>query len=282
MHEVSILRHEMQDSLFIRVSIWYTVFISKDWGVILMNGSTIRIAICDDDNRELAQTLRIVNDYFEHRFAKENIEILSFATSVALLAKIEDGKHFDIYLLDVLMPVVNGIELARSIRTNDNAAKIIFLSSSSEFALDSYSVGAFNYLLKPVQKEALVTLLEKICNKIYRQPKPCIVTRTQSGLYKVFFHELMYVEVIKRTTYFYLKNELTIESILPITQVELELLGDSRFVKPHRSYIINLEYVKALTKEGFTMMNGRSIPISRNVLKEIKQKYIDHAFLMPD
>lgn len=247
-----------------------------------MNGSTIRIAICDDDNRELAQTLRIVNDYFEHRFAKENIEILSFATSVALLAKIEDGKHFDIYLLDVLMPVVNGIELARSIRTNDNAAKIIFLSSSSEFALDSYSVGAFNYLLKPVQKEALFTLLEKICNKIYHQPKPCIVTRTQSGLYKVFFHELMYVEVIKRTTYFYLKNELTIESILPITQVELELLRDSCFVKPHRSYIINLEYVKALTKDGFTMMNGRSIPISRNILKEIKQKYIEHAFLMPD
>jgi DNA-binding LytR/AlgR family response regulator len=247
-----------------------------------MNGSTIRIAICDDDNRELAQTLRTVNDYFDHRFAKENIEILSFATSVALLAKIEEGKHFDIYLLDVLMPVVNGIELARSIRTNDNSAKIIFLSSSSEFALDSYSVGAFNYLLKPVQKEALFTLLEKICNKMYHQPKPCIVIRTQSGLYKVFFHELMYVEVIKRTTYFYLKNELTIESILPITQVELELLRDSRFVKPHRSYIINLEYVKALTKDGFTMINGRSIPISRNVLKEIKQKYIDHAFLMPD
>ena len=152
------------------------------------------------------------------------------------------------------MPNINGIELAAEIRSRDQAAKIIFLTSSSEFAVESYSVGAFNYLLKPIQKDQLFSVLEKACNDIDSSLKQSIVVKTQSGLSKVFLHELIYVEVIGRTVYFHQKNGVTIESTSTISQVEAVLLADKRFIKPHRSYIVNLDYIKNLSQDGFTMI----------------------------
>jgi len=238
----------------------------------------MKIAICDDDKQELLQISRLVDEYLSCSIAEDKIEVFRFESSMKLLAQIESGKHFDVFLLDVIMPNIKGIELATEIRSKNQVAKIIFLTSSSEFAVDSYSVGAFNYLLKPIQKDKLFSILEKACNNIYSDLKQYIVVKTQTSLSKVFLHELIYVEVIGRTIYFHQKGGATLESTSTISQVEAVLLIDKRFIKPHRSYIINLDYIKNLLPNGLTTTSDLFIPVSRNVFKEVKQAYINHSF----
>jgi len=238
----------------------------------------MKIAICDDDKRELLHISGLVNEYLSCGFTESKTEVCSFESSMRLLTQIENGIHFDVFLLDVIMPNINGIGLAAKIRKIDQVAKIIFLTSSSEFAVDSYSVGAFNYLLKPIQKNPLFSVLEKACQDILSGLKQYIVVKTPANLSKVFLHELIYVEVTGRTVCFYQKGGITLESTSTISQVEAILLLDKRFIKPHRSYIINLDYIKNLSQDGFTTTSDLFIPVSRNVYKEVKQAYINYSF----
>ncbi len=242
----------------------------------------MRIAICDDNKQELLQIRRLMDEYLNSRFTENKIEIYSFESSIDMITQIESGNHFDIFLLDVIMPNINGIRLATEIRSNDQVSKIIFLTSSTEFAVDSYSVDAFNYLVKPVQKDKLFSVLEKAFNDIFRDLNQYIVLKARTGLFKVFLHELIYLEVIGRTIYFHQKSGITIESISTMSQIEAVLLKDKRFIKPHRSYIINLDFVKNLSQDGFTTTSGLFIPVSRNAFKDVKQKYINYSFQAED
>lgn len=237
----------------------------------------MKIAICDDDQQELLYITQLVNDYLNCNFSGP-LEVHKFERSMELLDQIERGHHFDIFLLDVVMPHMNGIKLAMHIRSTDEIAKIIFLTSTPEFAVESYSVGAFNYLLKPIQKNRLFSVLEKACSHTGTDLKPYIVVKTQTSLCKIFLHELVYVEVIGRTVYFHQKNGIMLESTITISQVEAILLVHKSFIKPHRSYIVNLEYIKTLAPATLTTLSNQSIPVSRTAFKTVKQAYIDYSF----
>ncbi|MDD3269854.1 MAG: LytTR family DNA-binding domain-containing protein [Syntrophomonadaceae bacterium] len=242
----------------------------------------MKIAICDDNKQELLQISRLVDEYLSGGFTEDKIEVRSFESSNKLLTQIENGKHFDIFLLDVIIPNINGIQLAAEIRKRNQVAKIVFLTSTSEFAVESYAVGAFYYLLKPIQKDKLFSILEKACHDITSGLQPYIVMKTQSGLSKVFLHELINVEVIGRTIHFHQKSGITIESTSTLSQVEAVLLIDKRFIKPHRSYIVNLDYIKNLSPKGITTTSNLFIPVSRNAFKVVKEAYINHCFRAVD
>lgn len=115
----------------------------------------MKIAICDDDKTEQLQILELLEGYFKGRKNKPAIKTFSSSIELASIARYE---QFDLYLLDVIMPILNGIELAKEIRGFDKASDIIFLTSSPEFAVESYTVKASNYLVKPIQKAAFFRL----------------------------------------------------------------------------------------------------------------------------
>ena len=112
----------------------------------------MKIAVCDDNQEELHRVASLLEDYQEEKTV--SISLRLFGSSVEL-ASIAQQENFDLYLLDVLMPALNGMELAREIRTFNTAVPILFLTSSPEFAVESYTVHAANYLLKPVSRESL-------------------------------------------------------------------------------------------------------------------------------
>ena len=241
----------------------------------------MKIAICDDDKEELLQISGLVDEYVSCDLTGNKLEVRSFDSSMKLLSQIEKGQHFDVFLLDVIMPDINGIELATEIRSMDKVAIIIFLTSTPDFAVESYSVDAFNYLLKPIQKGQLFSVLDKTCD-IGNVRQQYIGVKTSNGLSKVFLHELIYVDIMGRTVYFHQKGKVTIESTNTISQVETILLTDKRFIKPHRSYIVNLDYIKNLSPDGFTTTCGMFIPVSRNIFKKVKQTYINYSFQAGD
>lgn len=242
----------------------------------------MKIAICDDHKQELLHIHRLVDKFLNRDFIEYKIEVHSFSSSLELIKELESGKYFDIFLLDVIMPGINGMELAADIKILDQVAKIIFLTSSPEFAVESYSVGAFNYLLKPIQNDKLFSVLGKAINDSYREETKYILVKTKIGMFKIFMHQIIYVEVMGRTIFFHQINGVVIESISTISKVETILLTDKRFIKPHRSYIVNLDYIKNLSQIGMTTTSDLFIPVSRNVFKEVKQAYINYSFQKED
>ena len=113
----------------------------------------MRIAICDDDSLVLQELSDLLNQYRIQNHSQLEYDL--YSCPLELVSQFEKGTHYDIVLLDVFMPGINGIQCAKDIRTMDNFVKIIFLTSSAEYAAESYSVSAYQYLLKPLQKEKL-------------------------------------------------------------------------------------------------------------------------------
>jgi len=106
----------------------------------------LQIAICDDNNTELLLIEQIVETFKASHISKYNIKCDTFSNGLDLLKTTENGISYDILILDVVMPLITGIEVAAEIRKSNNLSKIVFLTSSREFAVDSYKVNAFYYL----------------------------------------------------------------------------------------------------------------------------------------
>lgn len=120
----------------------------------------IQIAFCDDDQTVLDQLSALLEKYRTQRCIQ--IQCTAFRSPLDLLAEIEKGVRYDILFLDVIMPAENGITVAKEIRQYDTAVEIIFLTSSTEFAVESYMVGAYFYQLKPIWEESFFRLTDSV------------------------------------------------------------------------------------------------------------------------
>lgn len=114
------------------------------------------------------------------------------------------GGEYDLVLLDVLMPGINGMQVAQELRELDKNVKIIFISSSSEFAVESYRVGAYHYLLKPIDKDLFFQLLDRIRSELSTREEQGFVLKSREGVVGISFTRLEYVEVINKTVNFHL------------------------------------------------------------------------------
>lgn len=232
-----------------------------------------RIAICDDEPVFSSQIETIIN-YWSGRPADTQTEI--FHDGDALIAA-HSREPFDIILLDVLMPLLNGIETAAEIRTSDKDVKIIFLTASSEFALDSYSVKASNYLLKPVDPSRLITCLNELNSEIHQMP-PGISVKGLHAVHRVKLMDIEYVEAQNKHVVFALSSKMTIESPSALYLYEDKLTLDDGFFKCHRSYIVNIHHIDMYTTKEIRMRSGAVIPVSRGYHKDFEAAYFSVLF----
>lgn len=237
----------------------------------------MKIAICDDDKDELFQIHQLLNCYASER--QTSLIVKEYSSSFEL-ASTSANEAFHLYLLDVLMPVLNGIDLAKEIRLSDGAADIIFLTSSPEFAVESYTVKASNYLLKPVQKDTLFHALDDILAKRINDTKTSIIVKTTVGVHKIHLTSLIYVEALNRKVIYHLNNGEHIMSTERFSSVCDSLLKHSEFMLPHRSYLVNMNYIRTITTTDMFLQDGKCIPLAQRRISEIKKLYL--AFQMEE
>lgn len=181
----------------------------------------LKVAFCDDDLSILNEVRVLLDRYrVEHN---QEIEYAAFHSPLELLAEIEKGMRLDILLLDVVMPGENGIEAAREIREYDKEVKIIFLTSSSEFAVQSYTVGAYFYQLKPIWEESFFRLMDSVIGECKKEKTCSLIIRSKTGITRVDLQRLEYCEVIGRTLLFHLTNGTVVESIGKLDDLSKEL-----------------------------------------------------------
>ena len=236
----------------------------------------IQIGFCDDDLSILSE-LRVLLDRYR---VERNVEIASaaFQSPLELLTEIERGTRFDILLLDVMMPGENGIDTAREIRRYDQSVKIIFLTSSAEFAVESYTVEAYFYQLKPIWEDSFYRVMDAVLDACQKEQNDSLILRCKTGITRVELKKLEYCEVIHRTLLLHLSSGKLLESSGSLDELSRQLAGYGCFYRPHRSYLVNLDYVQNLSYRAITLACLAEIPIPRGKYNEVKAAFLDYAF----
>lgn len=187
------------------------------------------------------------------------------------------GRDYDVLLLDLLMPGINGMEAAREIRGHNDKLEIVFLTSSPEFAVESYSVRARYYLLKPPSEEKLFPILDKLADD-YRKPEDSLRIKTQTSVFSLPYGKIEFIEVIAKKLYFYLTDGRIREVPGSLAEFEQALLSRPGFLKVHRSYLVNLQWVQELRPGELVTASGRRVPVSRTAYPQVRTAYTQFLF----
>ncbi len=235
----------------------------------------LQIAVCDDNIDELSNMVRLIDLY---RTSKHlGCEYAVFPNGFELVSALGKGKRFDIYCLDIIMPGFTGIDVAKEIRGFDKTAPILFFTSSPEFALESYSVKAINYVLKPISKEKLFFTFDEMLEQIKaKKDEDSIIVKSNDGIQKILISNLAFAEVIGRNVLYHLRSGKVVECTESFSSVCDTLLKYGCFIKPHRSYLVNMQYVDTIENHQVTLRTLSSVPVAQGKAREIKQQYLNY------
>lgn len=252
----------------------------------MQNGEGMfQIALCDNEKESLQQTLEAVRLFFE-RNPEIHGGIRTFETSRKLLdfweayyGKKTEDRLFDVYILDIMMPVINGIELGKQLRALGENAPIIYLTSFKEYGYQAFGVQATDYLLKPVDAEKLIAVLEDIYSSSQKEKADLFCVKTKEGIHNISLWDLIYAERIERAIAYHMKDGNVLTGLAIRRRFEEEaasILKNPRFIQPHKSYLVNMQYIKDFMASELIMEEGTLIPVSRNRRAEIKKTYLKY------
>lgn len=228
----------------------------------------MNIAICDD----LACERTIIAKHLHTYFSKPNVS--EYASGEGL-ACAHQKEQFDLILLDMLMPGLNGIQTAEKIRTFDERTPIVFITTTEDFAVQSYRVLALDYLLKPITKEAMAQCLSRFTKLV---PDRRFLSVNYRGVQTdILLGNIIYIESELRKVIFHLLGEKRITITAKLDDF-LKLTTEPDFCRCHKSFLVNLSYVDAISGENFCLYDGTLIRISRTFLNGAKKTYFDYVF----
>ena len=241
-----------------------------------MNG-LIEIALCDDNADDITAVLS-----YAERFAAEHTEypirISSFTSAAELLEHIEGSGGFDLYLLDVMMPEMSGIQLAETIRGRGEYAKIVFLTVSSDYTLDAFSVFASGYLIKPPRREEFDKVILHAVQALTRENNDALTVKTKDGLLRVPFHKIVMIESFNHVREITLTDGSTLETPSTLSELFGELGDNENFYMPHRAYIANLDNSVGIVRYDLLMLNDKRIPIAKNQFAAVQKSVRNYFF----
>lgn len=229
----------------------------------------LQVAICDDNATERAWTRALLEDFLASRDLAAQVR--EFAAAKELLFDLDGGSPYDLYLLDVIMPEMNGIKLGVKLRESDEAGAIIYLTTSEDFAIDSYAARAFWYLVKPVEAEALYSVLDKAVAACRKRMNDGVNVRTRDGYVRLLFDDIYYVESVDRSAHYVHRGgvvEGTVSSVSFQEKTE-PLLADRRFFRCGASLVLNLHCVKSVDRSGATLRTGERLALPRRATAEL-------------
>lgn len=237
-----------------------------------------KIAICDDDIREMIRISNLLNKYQSEKNCLLKVETFS---NVKTLLESMRNCTYDILLLDILMPGLNGMQAAYKIREFDNEVKIIFLTSSPEFAVESYSVGAYYYIIKPGTEEKLFPILNKLLNDV-QITEEALYIKSSSGIMRIPLSKLEFLEIMNKRLFFHLTDGSVKEIHGSLSDYETQLVCREEFIKVHSSYIVNMNYIQELNSKELIMYTKQRVPTSRLLSDKVKQAYMEYLFIDKD
>lgn len=226
----------------------------------------MRAAIVDDRREDSRLLSGLVTEWAEKREIPLQAEV--FPSAEAFLFRWEE-KKFDMLLLDVEMDGMDGVTLAKRVRREDETVQLVFITGYSDYIAEGYEVAALHYLMKPVQKEKLFSVLDRAAERLKRNQR--VLDLEISGeLVRVPLFELRYLEAAKNYVTLHGKEDHTVK--IPLKDFEAKL--DSRFFRVGRRFIVNLERVRKVTKTEVVLDSGECLPLPRGAYEPLNRAII--------
>lgn len=229
----------------------------------------IKIAIVEDE-KEMLENLASMFDLY----TKETGTIFKLSLYSNSYDFLENAKdYFDIVYLDIKMPGMNGMELAKKIREKDENVMIIFVTSLSQYAIEGYEVRALDYVLKPVKYPEFKIKITRALENIVDKEEKSILLNDQNGggLFKVNISLILYIETEGHTLIYHLKDK-TYKKYQAMKDCEKDL-KDYGFIRINTSYLVNRRYIKGIKNNSIVLFDETNLLISRPRVKEIKKEF---------
>lgn len=236
----------------------------------------IKLAICDDEVSVLNEMRVLIDKYRVER--NQEIKYAAFHSPLELLAEMEKGMDVDVIFLDIIMPGGNGIDVAKEIREHDKNVKIIFLTSSAEYAVQSYTVNAYFYQMKPMWEESFFRLMDSAISECEKEKQNCLILKCKNGITRINLEKLKYCEVMGRTLQFYMEDGQVFERLGSLEEIHCQLEQYHNFLRPHRSFLVNMEFIQNISCKTITMSDLVEIPIPHGKYSEVKEQYLEYVF----
>lgn len=230
----------------------------------------LSIAVCDDMPIECAELAGHIENTL-NQFGTE-FSIKRFFDGQELLKGVES---FDIVFLDIKMPEISGMELARQMRENGRKSIIVFVTSAKEYVYEAYDVEAFHFLLKPVNEDKLKNVLKKAVVKVtFCNSEDFIIISSEYQIKKILLKDILYIESVGRMVKVHCSGGV-LETYKQIGDLE-QTLSDKHFFRCHKSFLLNLEYVSSFDKAEIVMENGDTIFLARKRAKLFQKELISY------
>ncbi len=229
------------------------------------------IGICEDNLKELERLEAVLRDY--RTPDGRELRYQCFKSSFELISAMEKNAY-DALIMDILMPGLNGMEAAHDIREHNESIPIIFLTSSPEFAVESYRIKAYDYLLKPVDADRLYNTLNSLYIGLLRTAEEVLAIETPRAVYSLAFNTIEFLEVNNRTLTFHTSDGGEKSVTGRLSDFEERLLSHPGFYKVHRSFIVNFDLMQTLEGNSFVSLSGKIVPISRLLAKNVHDEFI--------
>ncbi len=240
------------------------------------------IALCDDELTELEKIEKLLSDY-EKQHSNINFLIRCFENADELLCLFREENYVpDMIFMDIYMPDHErnsypvGIEAARKLRSMNYKGKLVFLTTSKEYALEAFDVDALQYMVKPVAEDKLFSVLNNLLKDIEEERKKYILLKIEGRLVRVSLNDIVYCEAQGKTQWLYLISGT--RYLLRMTMAEIyELLSHyQEFVRIGAAFIVNLSYIVSLNAKEVDMDNGMKVFLPRGTYKGLREQYFSY------
>jgi len=228
----------------------------------------INLVICDDEQVQRDYVRSLVAKWAQEQGLVLNVS--EYPSAESFLFAYEENKAVDILILDIQMEEMDGVELAKRVRAGNKEVQIIFVTGYMEYISDGYEVEALHYLLKPVSEEKLTSILNRAVEKLAYNERAFYVNHSGESV-RIPMYEIKYFEVRHNYVTIYANEEYTIKKTLG--EIEKEL--DDSFFRTGRSYIVNLKFIRKVTKTDVYLSDDKVIPLSRGLYEKLNRTMID-------
>ena len=229
-----------------------------------------RVAICDDSHTDAAFVQSMLRDWAVLRKIDISDEVFSSAES--FLFRYAEDKDWDILLLDIEMGAMDGVTMAKRIRQDNEAVQIVFITGYSDYIAEGYEVAALHYLMKPVNREKLLTVLDRALEKRTQEDR-CLNLELSGEMVRIPFYEIRYLDVHQNYVTVHAKADYTVKRTLGDFEKEL----DDRFHRVGRGIILNLKYIQRVTKTEVRLSDGTVLPLPRGAYEPLNRAIITHT-----
>lgn len=231
-------------------------------------GESMKIAVVDDNKTTIDFIEQIVEKCsFENKLY---VEIETYTSGINLLYEMEEGKSFDLFLLDIEMPGMCGLTLAKRIREMTDYAYIVFITSYMQYAIHGYEVKAYRYITKDNLKQSIEEILPIICDNLEEEKNEYYIINTNNRYEKIFYRDIFYMIKEGKDTIFVTKKGKTRER-KSIIKVYNEI-GHPTFAYINKGIVINISKINSLKSGILQMEDETEFQVSRTHLQTLKEE----------